>query len=76
MMVYILKMNPAVYDLAYKDLIRIIKSYAKALVLKLKAFPSIIVSAMVDEIKSYIELALKVIDQTERRVIESETVER
>lgn len=61
----------------YIDLIKVTRQsvgYAEALVLQLKTTPSVIASAMANEIKHFTDLALKVIDQTERRVIDGETV--
>lgn len=61
----------------YIDLIKVTRQtigYSEAMVLALSSNPSTFASLMADEIKSYIALALEIIDQTERRVNNNEKV--
>lgn len=67
----------------YKDLLKITKTvigYAQAAVLELKSYTDgnfmqpLLAMRIAGELKHYIPLALKVVDQTERRVMQGESV--
>ena len=61
----------------YIDLIKVTRrtvGYAESVNLKLMSIPTLIAFAIAAELKTYVNLTLKVIDQTERRVINDETV--
>jgi len=67
----------------YKDLLKVTKTvigYAQAAVLELESYtggdfmPSLHAMRIAGELKHYIPLALKVVDQTERRVVQGESV--
>lgn len=61
----------------YIDLLNVTKQtvgYSENAIFKLRAVPSFLGFILADSLQYYMDLALKIIDQTERRVINSETV--
>ncbi len=61
----------------YLDLLKITRQtvgYAENAIVNLKTTPSLTAFMMADEMKSYLDLTYKVVDQTERRVVNKETV--
>ncbi len=69
--------NGKIRTIKYIDLLKVTRQtlgYAEEAVLRLKATTSMLAFFLADEIQSNINLILKVIDQTERRVLKDETV--
>lgn len=61
----------------YIDLLNVTKQtigYTESAILKLKALPSIFAPVLADILQYYMDLALKIINQTERRVLNGENV--
>ena len=61
----------------YIDLINVTKQvvgYTEKSIIKLRAIPSIFGTVFADDLQTYLDLTLKIIDQTERRILNGETV--
>ena len=75
--------NPKTRNAAYKDLIKITKqviAYSKTAIPEIKSYPAMdtrqisMVLNLVAKLEHYLPLTLKVVDQTERRIIHDEKV--